>query len=319
MSRTIGFARPLATAGLLLCCAGAAMAVEVQEAPTPTQEVIESARETVRSTTLWLASGVDSWFGDRPFEQGGKVSDGRISLNIYQRERESTEVRLRFNARFKLPNLERKTYLFIGRDNPREVLTDQPGTFARQQQLQRETGEDRSFFAGLGRIVNDRVDYRIGFRGGLKPYLQARYRKPWDLGPKDRVEFRQTFFLSVADHLGSTTALSYEHAWSPTVIVRWVSAATITRVDPKFNWYSSLGAFKVLGPDRQLSLELLASGRQGTGVAVLDYGVQARWEQPVYKDWLAGELVLGHFWPRADAASPRLKSWAVGTGLKMRF
>jgi hypothetical protein len=313
---------PLLAACLLLSAAGATKAAEGTDVPaptTPTDEVITSARETVRSTALWLASGVDSWFGDRPFTEGGGVTDGRLSLSVYQRERESTEVRLRFNARFRLPNLERKTYLFIGRDNPREVLTDQPGTFARQQQLQRESASDRSFFAGLGRVVNDRVDYRIGFRGGLKPYLQARYRKPWELGPYDRLEFRQTFFWSVADHLGSTTALSYEHSWTPTLVSRWVNAATVTRVDTKFNWYSSVGTFKALGHDRQFSVELLASGRQSSGVPVLDYGVQARWEQPIYKDWLAGELVFGHFWPRKDAASPRLTSWAVGTGLKMRF
>lgn len=306
-------------ASLLLCGAGSAMAVEGQEPPTATDAVMEDARETVRSTAEWLASGLDSWFGDIPFEDGGKVLDGRLSLSIYQRQHESTDVKLRFNARFRLPNLEQKTYFFVGRDNPREVVSDQPGIFSRQQRLRRETADDRSFFAGLGRVLNDRVDFRIGFRGGLKPYLQARYRQPWALGPQDNVEFRQTFFWSVADHLGSTTAASYEHAYTPTLTARWVSAATITQADRKFNWYSSLGAFKDFGRERLFSVELLAAGRQSTGIALSDYGVQARWEQPVYKNWLAGEIILGHFWPRDDAASPRLRSWAVGTGLKMRF
>ncbi|MCX7935840.1 MAG: family 78 glycoside hydrolase catalytic domain, partial [Planctomycetota bacterium] len=34
--------------------------------------------------------------------------------------------------------------------------------------------------------------------------------------------------------------------------------------------------------------------------------LRLRWRQPVYRDWLIGEFTLGHFWPRADAAAPRL-------------
>ncbi|MBW6494761.1 MAG: hypothetical protein K0B16_09460 [Burkholderiaceae bacterium] len=46
---------------------------------------LESARRSVRSAAEWLASGVNSWFGDRPFkEAGGKVSDGRFGLSFYK-------------------------------------------------------------------------------------------------------------------------------------------------------------------------------------------------------------------------------------------
>ena len=103
------------------------------------------------------------------------------------------------------------------------------------------------------------------------------------------------------------------------VIGRWLNAATITQADSKFEWHSSLGAYKSLGMQRLLSLELLANGKQGSGVAVADYGLQARWEQPVHKDWLLCEILIGHFWPRPDSMSARGRAWAVGAGLKMRF
>jgi hypothetical protein len=95
--------------------------------------VIESARSSVRSTAEWLARGVDSWFGDRPFEEGGSVTDGRLSLSILRRQRENADIDLRFNARFRLPNLEQRIYLFIGRDNPREVIADRPGSFSSRE------------------------------------------------------------------------------------------------------------------------------------------------------------------------------------------
>lgn len=279
----------------------------------------ESARRSIRSAAVWLASGVDSWFGDKPFDEGGRVTDGRFSVSVLQRQDEGVNFKLRFSASFRLPNLEERTYLFIGRDDPRDLITDKPAAFSRQQRLLTETAADTTFFAGLGRTLGDRIDFRLGFRGGLKPYAQGRYRRPWRLGPADDIEFRETLFWSVDDQFGSTTALSYEHAFSPTLTGRWLSAATVTQADGKFEWHSSLGAYRSLGSQRLLSLELLATGKQGSGVLLTDYGVQTRWEQPVHKDWLLGEFIVGHFWPRANAMSPRGRAWAVGAGLKMNF
>lgn len=302
----------------VLAQAGAA-APNVAPTGSPADQALDSARDSVRSAAVWLASGVDSWFGDRPFKDGGQVSDGQLAMSIYKRRDQAVDFNLRFNARFKLPNLEHHTYLFTGRDNPREIITDKPGSFSRQQLLQTQTQEDRAFFAGLGRLVSDSVDLRAGFHGALKPYVQARYRKAWEPSPFDAVEFRQTVFLTIADHLGSTTALSYQHTFSPTLVGRWLSAATMTQTDSQLEWNSSVGVYKSLGSQRLASLELLASGKQGTGVAFSDYGVQLRWEQPVHKDWLLGEVVVGRFWPRPDALSERGNAWAAGTGLKMRF
>ena len=213
-----------------------------------------------------------------------------------------------------------KTYLFVGRDNEREVITDKPGALSRQDRLLTESADDRSFFAGIGRNVNEMVDFRLGVRGGLKPYAQARYQRPVAIR-------RQAIWSNSArrcsgpcsDHIGSTTALSYDHTFSRSLIARWLSAATITQRNSKFEWSTSLGAYKGFGEQRLLSLEALMSGVQGSGVAVSDYGLQTKWEQPIYRDWMLGELLVGHFWPRRDAASERSRAWAIGTRLKMRF
>jgi hypothetical protein len=289
------------------------------EPPTETEAALMATRSSVRSSAEWLARGGDSWFGDRPFAQGGSVKDGRLSLSWLHRQDTGNDLSLRFHARFRLPNVESSTYFFLGRDNEREVITDTPGAFSRQERQQVKVAADTSFFAGVGRNLNDTVDFRLGFRGGLKPYAQARYRQPWALGPDDLVEFRQTLFWSVRDHLGSTTALSYEHAFSRDLAARWLNAATITQDSGVFEWDSSVGAYQALGDQRLLSLEVLANGRQNSGVAVLDYGVQAKWEQPVYRDWLIGGVVLGHFWPRPDAQTARRGAWALGGSVMMKF
>ena len=304
------------------CTCNPALAAD-EPSPTPppqdVDQVLESARQSVRSTSEWLARGVDSWFGDKPFSDGGKVSDGRLSMYLLTRQHQSPDFAVRFNARFRLPNVESRAYLFFGRDDQRDVVTDTPDSFSRQQRLQPENTADNSFFGGIGLPLHDNVQFRLGLRGGLKPYAQARYGQRWRIGAADLVDFRETLFWSLADHVGSTTALSYEHAYSSTLAVRWLGSTTITQVSKHFDWSSSIGAYKSFGDSRLLSLEALVSGTRSAGIGVSDFGLQTKWSQPVHKDWLIGEVLVGHFWPRQDALSPRLRAWALGLGVKMLF
>ncbi len=279
----------------------------------------ESARESVRESAVWLASGVDSWFGDTPFYRGGQVKNGLLDLSVLKRQRDKVEVGLRINARFSLPNLDRLGYVFVGRDNEREIITDKPGSLTRQDQRLATSSDSNKFFVGLGRTLDDVFDFRIGVRGAFKPYVQARMRLSWELSPDDRLDLRQTLFWTVDDRAGSTTAMSYEHTLSPVLALRWLTSATVTQDLPKFVWASSLGTYRWFGQDRLLSLEALVNGQQGSGVGALDYGLQARWEQPVHEDWLLAGIVVGHFWPRPLALEPRRGAWALGVNVKMRF
>jgi len=286
---------------------------------TEGEPMLETARDAVRATTVWLARGVDSWFGDRPFEAGGKVSDGVLSIGLFQREGERLDVNVRLNARVRLPNLGESGFAFLGRDNPREVIADTPGAVARQERLRRDTRNDREFLAGIGVALRETFDVRLGLRGGLKPYLQARYHEQWEPDGVHLIEFRQTFFLTKEDQLGSTTALSLAHAWSPTLALRWLNAATITQRTRRYEFSSVLGAYRAFGDRRLLSIETLVSAVDGSGAPVDDVGLLLKWEQPFLRHWLVGEVVIGHFWPRPDPAMPRTGLWAAGFGVRVAF
>lgn len=301
---------------------GAVLSVQAADGATPATGaapgMMEGARAGLRSGTLWLARGVDSWFGDMPFEQGGKVTDGRLSLTLLKRDDESARFSLRFNARFRLPNVERRAYLFVGRDNPREVVTDTPGAFSRAEQLLPDRADDRRVFAGIGLDLRDSLDFRLGLRGGLKPYAQVRWQRPWQLDEASSVEARQTVFWSVDDKLGATTALSYDRALSPVLALRLLAAGTVTQDTDTLEWSGLTGLYRDYGAQRLLSLEAVINGRLDRGGAA-DYGLRTRWAQPVYKDWLIGEVLVGHYWPRDDGVGPRRSAWALGGQLKVRF
>jgi len=303
--------------------AGMAAADEKAQAGEPEQSkpnaMLESSRAQVRATTEWLARGVDSWFGNRPFEDGGLVTDGRLSLGLLKRQDQSMDYDVRFNVHLRLPNAEKFAYFFIGRDDKRDIVSDKPATFSDQQRLLRERREDPSFFAGLGLELPKGVDARIGFRGGLKPYAQVRYKASWTLAGGLQIDFRETLFWAKDDRFGSTTALSLAKPLSADLTLRWLGAFTTTQESPKLDASSSLGAYRSFGGQRLLSLEALLNAVQGSGVGPSDYGVQVKWEQPIYREWLLAEVLAGHFWPRPDAAFPRSRAWALGASVKMNF
>ncbi len=294
---------------------------ETDTADSGTQQMIEATRRMARDFAEWLARGVDSWFGDKPFEDGGQVTDGRLSLAVFKRQGDRPDLDLRFNAHFRLPNFERRAYLFVGRDDLRNTIREKPEAMSTQQRLLAAQPEDRSFLAGLGLSLPNSVDVRLGLGARLKPYVQARYARAWAWGPDQSVDFRETVFWSHDERFGSTTALTYQHALRETLALRWQGAATITQTSRNFEWSSSLGVYQSLSEQRLLSLEALVygTGTQGNGVGSSDFGLLAKWEQPIHGHRLTGEIVGGHFWPRADSLSPRGRAWAVGANLKLRF
>ncbi|MFZ2652910.1 MAG: hypothetical protein WA210_22650 [Burkholderiaceae bacterium] len=282
-------------------------------------QVLQSTRHSVRSSAEWLARAVDGSFGDKSFDAGGKVSNGRVDLSLHKRQNQVRELDLRFNARFRLPNLEERVHVFVGNDDERDVVTDSPEAFAQRQRLLESRPTTNSFFAGLKLPLLDALEFRIGVHGPFKPFVQASYDLAWHLTQADVVEFRETVFWTLADHFGSTTVGSYAHAFTPTLAVRWLNSVTITQVTDRFEWNSSLGAYKAMGAQRVLSFEALFSGFQGSGIGVSEYGLQVRWEQPIHETWVLAEIGVGHFWPRPDALSERGRAWGVGATLKMKF
>lgn len=306
---------------LLAPVAGAAEPAPNPVSPEAAQEdgILDTTRGQVRGFSLWLGESVNDWFGDRPFDDGGRVTHGRLGLRNLWRQDEGWDTNVRFRARFDLPNLRDKAYIFIGRQNERETLTDQSEAFSREQLLLEERQkEDQTGFAGLGVALRKNLDFRVGVRGGLKVFAQARYRKQWALSEQDRIEFRETIFWNNKDKFGSTTALDYEHAFTPKLSLHWQNATTISDKTDDFAWGSSLGLFRHFGDDRLLSGEMIVTGETGAQESVDEYGVRMKWIQPVYRDWLIGEFIVGHYWPQREDRE-RERSWALGVNLEMRF
>lgn len=311
--------RLLVACALALWSAGTARAADEGLGDVaPPASGLEALRAWVRATTVGLARGVDSWFGQRPFGDGGKVEHGRLELRSTWRRDQGFDASLRLDARFELPNLRERAYAFIGRDVERDVVVDKPAPLARQERVPVEP-ERSSYFAGLALPLGEHVELRAGLRNAFEPYAQARYAQAWSLDERLHLDVRETVFWTDADGLGSTTAVAFTQTLSPVLEARWLNAATVIQKRDGVEWSSLIGVYRDYGPDRELGGEALVSGNTASPVTADDYGLRLRWRQPVYRDWLIGEFTLGHFWPRPEPASPRASAWALGVTVLMRF
>nr|WP_237251648.1 hypothetical protein [Thioalkalivibrio nitratireducens] len=290
------------------------------EGDGPRLEWLETTRRGVDTTANWLVRGVDGWFGDKPFDESGGEVSGSVYVRGLQREDEGFKARVRFRLDVTMPNVNERAFVFLGRDNEAELVTDQPDTFRRAQLLLPESRtDDSTFFAGIGYFLRDNVSLRAGVRGGYKLYSQARYQKDWWPTEQSRLEFTETIFLAVRDGLGSTTALDYGYAFADDFGFRWRNSATFSTETDGVAWATALGTLKTFPKQRELSLDVLANGETDYDVSVREYGVRGIYRRPVYRDWLLGEVILGYFWPREDDDPDRREAWALGLATEMRF
>ena len=224
------------------------------------------------------------------------MKDGELSLKFYSRQDQKADYSVTFNARFKLPNLESHTYLFTGRDTNAGVVTDRPAVFANKQRLlQPNSTLDSSFFAGWGarwvirlmRVLDFKADSSCTRRAAI-----ARNGNIVEMTPSSSA--KPCFVTAGKTNSGLPSVASYQHQFSPTLVGRWLNVVDVTQNDTDAEWNSSLGLFKSMGQQRLLSLELLASAKQNTGLPLTDYGLQMRWEQPVLQQPIdRGD----YFWP----------------------
>ena len=77
------------------------------------------------------------------------MTNGRLGLRNLWRQDEGWNTNVRFRARFDLPNLRDKAYVFIGRQNERELVTDNR-TFTRERLLKNAARKTRPVLLAWG-------------------------------------------------------------------------------------------------------------------------------------------------------------------------
>lgn len=290
--------------------------VELEQGP----RWLRSSRDYLSRRTFSLVEGVDRWFGDRPFvESGGRVS-GSIYLSGLRREDTGFSPTTRFRLDVKMPNVDERLVLFLGRDDPNDVVTRQEDRLTEEQRsVTPAAPTDPRYFAGIGYWIQDNVQLRAGLSGRYRPYGQARIRGDWDIFDNQRLSLSETIFLGVDDGLGATTELTHLRYLGVQSVLRSRGSATVSTEIDGVSWNAALGWLWGQPERREWALDLLIQGNTQARVPTGEYGIRSIVRLPVYEDWLIAEFVVGRMYVRPNEDQARNGQWLAGVGLEMFF
>lgn len=287
--------------------------------------VLDATRRRVHETVCGASLWFDGLFGERDLASA-RTAHGRIEVSTANSEFEGEQTRVRFDARVQLPALERRVFAFIGRDDEDDVAQDSAeglGLRSQAEALSREEEDD--WFAGLAYRIREalgiRSEFRVGVRDLSDPTAFAQLRNTLTAyeGDDGRVQLRLTPFVNTRDHHGATASVDFDHAFSPTRLLRWGSIATVAEESSGMRWRSAVVLYQSLGHLRAVAFEAFERGATTAPEPLLEYGVRTVYREPLFEGRLFAELVLGYSWPRVDPALPREGSAGVTAGLEMPF
>ena len=278
-------------------------------------DLITETQSWLYLRTYTLADRVNSWFGDVPLSDGGTVA-GSVTPRIFWREDKSLRPSLRFRIDARLPNID----LFIGRANIDDLLEDRQRAFSEDERsVPRDDERDTGFFAGLGREFTENTSARLGFRRGLRPYVQLRYQDGFQPTEHLQTFFSETVFLGATRGLGSTTSLNFYYKMSETLTLRWLNSTTISTRKDGWDWSTGVGPYLNLGWQQAIWLDLLASSNTASSVDVEEYGIKLSYKHPLSRNRLVAEYGMAHYWPRNEEDPKRGSAWGLNAQVTLEF
>jgi len=295
-----------------------------QTAPDDEQTIDRTRRrveEIVCASSMWF----DGLFGDYYYVGESRKVFGNVELSYNYSEFYGNKVRLRFNARVELPNINKHLSAFVGRDDEDDFVRDRFDNSALRNNFPQVNDSDK-VFAGLGYALPSnrvfRTDLRAGVRGLSSPmaFVQARARYNAYSDDNNLFMLRATPFWTTRDHLGITLGADYSHVLTEDLLFRWGNVGTRSQSTQGVDWRVSWTLYHAVRSIKSgFAYELFTRGETGDDVPLHEYGLQTTFRHPLFNGRLYAEWVLGYSFPREDVDDERRGSVLAGVGLQMPF
>jgi hypothetical protein len=330
-------------AGLAVLAAGCAAPKRVPDKPAPVaakkapgpfaacrdgaptdETMIDETKRRLHQTVCGAALWFDGLFGGKGDLTAARNSHGRVEITTDYSEFYGSDTRVRFNARVRLPTLEERLSVFVGRDDEDDFVRDRSEGQALRSTTRRPNERDQ-FLAGLGftTVTTEQFqsDFRVGARNIRLPkvFVQNRFSYIPFSEEDSRVYLRLTPFWSNRDGFGVTPAAAWDKVLAADLLLRWDNIGTFSEKTEGFDWRSALILYQNLHHKKALAYEGFVRGAAEAAVSLAEYGTRMIYRMPVYSEKLNLEASLGYSWPREDPTLPRHGAFAVGIGLEMPF
>ena len=285
--------------------------------------ILDDTRQVLQETVCGAALWFDGLFGEGDL-RAARRARGRLEVATSHSDFDGQNTRVRFSARVPFPALKQRLSAFAGVDDNEDVARDRTeGLGLRSDASPLDEAED--FFAGLGYELSEsygiRTDFRVGVRGlrNTRAFAQLRASHTAYADDNDRVELRLTPFYNTRDGFGATASTDFDHALSPTRVLRWGNVGTVSENTQGLDWRTALVLYQSLHHLRALAFEVFERGATAAPVPLAEYGVRVIYREPLFHARLFLNLVPGYSWPRVDPAVEREGSFNISLGLELPY
>ncbi len=309
-----------------------AMATEDEpEVPNPcdqedTEGWLDKSQEWIYETVCGSAMWFDGFFGNARADERSSNTFGRIGLSSFWDQRDGFDTKLRFRAKFALPSASNRASLMVGRGNEDEIIEERttqmdtiPGNF-------NNIGDD-SFMIGLGysrgKGLNRGFKVSVGakIRAPPEPYVKLRYTRAFNLTDSTLMRLRPILYWKTDEKFGATMHVDFDQLLNDRMMLRWANYANAAESKEirGVEWESSLYLFQALSNRKALTYRTMVLGATGAEEPLLNYGVELRFRQRVFREWLFLELLTSLTWPKEFLTEERDANFGIGAGFEMYF
>lgn len=286
--------------------------------------IIDATRRRLHQTLCGASLWFDGLFGENRNVDAAKGAHGRVETSYTYSDFYGNKARVRLNVRVNLPNLEDRASAFFGRDNDDDFVRDRQEGFALRSQFPSIDDKDQ-WMGGLGYSLpsNERFssDIKVGVRNLRMPraFVQSRIRYNAYSDKKSLIHLRLTPFWSTRDRFGVTPGADFSRVLSPTRLLRFSNAGTISQRSEGLDWRSALIHYQGLRKGRGIAVQAFIRGGTSAPVSISEYGSRAVYRHPLFHDRLYAELVGGFSWPQELREEDRRGSGLLAFGLELPF
>lgn len=253
---------------------------------------------TVCATSRWF----DGFYGDQPLIDEYRSTYGRLGVGIEVVEEEGVDFDDRFEARFPLPQFERRLEAFVGRYDEDDFVEGRERSFDSLPETFDDTDSEWLLGLGYNPARGERGDFEldlgvdVGFP--MDPFVRALWTTEYPIGEVHLLRFRQVGFWRNSDGLGTTSQIAVERALRPRLLVRWFGIGTVAEKIRGIEWYSSLTLYQRFDLDRAISYQVDVHGESDAPVAVEEWALNARYRHRMWRDWFFLDLRAHLQWPK---------------------
>ena len=295
------------------------------EAQLEKEPLLDRTQRTVDSLVLGTARRVDNLFGSTGVEEEASITRGRLSVGGQWDQRDGFRSRFRLRARYRLPALNNRTALLLGRGDADDLIDGSGDDNADTLPNRFNDFEDEDWLLGVGFSRDATLRRGWSFGAGLKiatplePFVRATYRWNRSFGERWLWRIEPRVFVQNQRGAGVSFQNTVDYAASDKWLLRSWTIGVVEEEVAGLSWTSKLIGYRNLSPKSAMSYAVYGVGETDFEVPIKDYGIELRYRRQIAREWLFIELLGRLNWPREFLEEVRESNWGVGIEFELQF